>query len=218
MKRRPILYLAFLCVLAVQSPAFGQTVSPDQATMIDSFGRVPNGDLRGRLDLFLAALHNHPRSKGLVYVHGTPPQIAVRTRVVQNHLGFRSFDASRVAFIPGLNVGDVRSDLWIVPFGASEPDPKPEAWIVRELGRAYKAAVTKAMSDLDKEAQKLQDHQSYIINYGTPAEIALREKWIRDSIPFRRYDASRITLVNGGLGPIRTVMWLVPPGAENPTP
>ncbi len=133
-------------------------------------------------------------------------------------MGFRSFDASRVAYISGINVGDVRSDLWIVPVGASEPDIKPEAWIVRELGRAYKAAVTKAMSDLDKEAQKLQDYQSYIINYGTPAEIALREKWIRNAIPFRRYDASRTTLVNGGPGPIRTVMWLVPPGAANPTP
>ena len=111
------IYLLVLIFAVVQPTVFGQTVNPDQATMIDSFGRVPNGDLRGRLDLFLATLANHPKSKGLVYVHGTPAQIAERTRLVQNHLGFRSFDALRVAFIAGRNIGDVRSDLWIVPFG-----------------------------------------------------------------------------------------------------
>ena len=216
--KKQLIYLALLCVLAVPSLAFGQTTSPDQATMLDSFGSVPNGDLRGRLDLFLATLQNQPKSKGLVYVHGTPAQISARTRLVQNHIGFRRFDPSRVAFIPGRNVGAVRLDLWIVPSGAPDPEIKIEAWIFREFGPTTKAATMKTMSDLDKEARKLSDHQSYIINYGTPAQIAQREKWIRAAIPFHSFDALRITLVNGGPGPGRTVIWLVPPGAENPTP
>ena len=74
------------------------------------------------------------------------------------------------------------------------------------------------MVDLDKEARKLSNDQAYVINYGTPAQIAQRETWIRDAIVFRRFDSYRITLVKGGSGPVRTVMWLVPPGAENPTP
>ncbi len=61
--------------------------------------------------------------------------------------------------------------------------------------------------------------QGYIINYGTDREIAKREKQIRNSITFRRYDASRITLVRGGNREvIKTDLWLVPPGAESPTP
>ncbi len=64
--------------------------------------------------------------------------------------------------------------------------------------------------------------QAYIINYGTDREIARREKQIRDAITFLNLDAPRVTLVNGGANPrgkgVWTKVWIVPPGAENPTP
>jgi hypothetical protein len=65
--------------------------------------------------------------------------------------------------------------------------------------------------------------QGYIINYGTDREISRREALIRDHIRLRRFDASRITLVRGGANPrgetgVWTRLWLVPPGANNPTP
>lgn len=210
--------IAFGFVFLMVSFISGQTGTYSTATLIDSIGPTANGDLRGRFDLLLAEVANNPDSKALVYVHGTPAQIVGRTRYYRNQLAFRGFDAKRIVFVSGRNVGDVRTDMWLIPAGAALPELNPEAWIFREIGRAYKAAVTKGMSDLDKEAQQLPDHQSYIINYGTSAQIAQREKWIRDAIVFRRFDSYRITLVNGGPGPVRTVMWLVPPGAENPKP
>ncbi|HEY8561302.1 MAG TPA: hypothetical protein VIL74_13075 [Pyrinomonadaceae bacterium] len=64
--------------------------------------------------------------------------------------------------------------------------------------------------------------QGYIINYGTDREIARREALIRNHINFRKYDASRITFVRGGANPngagVHTRLWLVPPGAQPPTP
>lgn len=64
--------------------------------------------------------------------------------------------------------------------------------------------------------------QGYIINYGTPKEVAAREKQIRDAIKFLRLDASRVTMVNGGPNPngagVWTKVWIVPPGVDNPTP
>ena len=175
--------------------------------------------LRGRGDLLLAEVSNNPDSKAIIYSYGTPAQIAARTRYFKNQIAFRQFDASRIKFISGRNVGDVRTDMWLVPSGAHEPDVKPEAWIFKDIRRANKSAVTTAMSGLDKEVRKLQDHQVYIINYGTSRQIAQRERWIRDGIVFRRFDSYRITLVNGGnSGTLRTVMWLVPPGAANPAP
>jgi hypothetical protein len=64
--------------------------------------------------------------------------------------------------------------------------------------------------------------QGYIINYGTDKEIAAREKIFRDAIAFRKYDVSRITFIRGGANPngegIWTIVWIVPPGAEPPTP
>jgi len=60
----------------------------------------------------------------------------------------------------------------------------------------------------------------YIINYGTPAQIARRERDIKKAIAFRKYDASRVTIVNGGNTNEGTVTkyYVVPAGFENPAP
>ena len=62
--------------------------------------------------------------------------------------------------------------------------------------------------------------QGYIINYGTDKEIAAREKQITKAINFRKYDSSRVTVVNGGANPngagVNTKVFVVPPGAANP--
>lgn len=59
----------------------------------------------------------------------------------------------------------------------------------------------------------------YFINYGTPKEIAKREKQLENFIRFRRFNRARIIFVNGGnIGEFKTVIWIVPPGAELPKP
>lgn len=64
--------------------------------------------------------------------------------------------------------------------------------------------------------------QGYFISYGTDREIARREKQIRDAVTFLNLDAPRLTLVNGGANPrgkgVWTKVWIVPPGADDPTP
>jgi hypothetical protein len=65
--------------------------------------------------------------------------------------------------------------------------------------------------------------QGYIIHYGTNREIASREALFRKHISFRKYEANRITFVRGGANPtgqtgFYTRLWLVPPGADIPTP
>lgn len=64
--------------------------------------------------------------------------------------------------------------------------------------------------------------QGYIINYGTDKEIAARERQITKAINFLKLDPSRVTVVRGGANPngkgVLTRVWIVPPGANNPTP
>lgn len=199
--------------------AFGvgaQVNEPKGAYMLDSFGRVPNGDMRGRLDVLLADLSNQPDARAIIYVHGTAAEIQTRKRLFTNHFAFRRFDVGRIKFVSGLNIGTVRSDFWIVPSGAHEPDVAPEAWIHSEVGRAAKKAFETKVSSFFREGFSRPDHQSYIINYGTPREIKQREKWIANQVSFRKFDRSRITLVNGGPGKVRNVFWFVPPGAKHP--
>jgi PKD-like domain len=62
--------------------------------------------------------------------------------------------------------------------------------------------------------------RGYIINYGTAAQIKNRERQIRKAIAFRKYDASRITMVEGGdTGQgVLTKIYVIPAGFDNPTP
>ena len=69
------------------------------------------------------------------------------------------------------------------------------------------------------ELQNDPSAQGYVINYGPAKQVTAREKLIRNHIAFRKFDASRIVIVNGGEEPeIRTRLFLVPQGADAPTP
>jgi hypothetical protein len=62
--------------------------------------------------------------------------------------------------------------------------------------------------------------QGYIINYGTPKQIAARRAQITKAITFLKLDPSRVTFVDGPPhgAEVETHFYLVPPGATPPTP
>jgi hypothetical protein len=62
--------------------------------------------------------------------------------------------------------------------------------------------------------------QGYIINYGTPKQIASRRAQITKAITFLKLDPSRVTFVDGPPhgAEVETHFYLVPPGATPPTP
>lgn len=217
MKRRlKLLFLLSFVLLAVGFQA--QSGSEDKAELVNSFGAIPNGDFRGRADMLMTTITSREGSRALIVLYGTPAQVEARKRLFQNHFVQRGFPVDRISYKVGGHVSEWRTDLYIIPKGAAPPDIKPEAWIYYEVGRAYKRDIVERFKLFVEEIIERRDHQGSIINYGTAAEIALRERWISDSIRYRGIDPLRLTIVNGGPGPVRTVMWLVPPGAENPKP
>ena len=99
-----------------------------------------------------------------------------------------------------------------------EPQETPKASKFDEFEKATNGNVKMRMDALFIELENNPAAQGYILNYGTDREIAKREKQIRGSINFRRYDASRLTMVRGGYREvIKTDLWLVSLGAEPPT-
>ncbi len=100
-------------------------------------------------------------------------------------------------------------------------DRKPEPSIIDEFGKAANDVIRGKLDVFFLELSNNPTNQGYIINYGTDREIAARERLIRNHIAFRRFDASRITLVNGGASPdgeVKTKLYRIPPGADNPAP
>lgn len=214
-------------IICLGSSVFSQTaeISPGTKALAfktESFGKVTNGYLRSVLDSFLIDIQNrNDGTRGILVNFGSVREIEARKRLVSNHIAFRKFDPSLISFVRGGTVSPLRTDLWIVPKRADPPniEPEPEAYIEAEYGRITKANAVRIFRNFYGELAKNSNLQGYIINYGTNTEIALREKWIAENINFRRFDRSRITLVRcGRKGGLRTVMWIVPPGAANPKP
>lgn len=96
----------------------------------------------------------------------------------------------------------------------------PEARLIDDFGDLRPDDVKARLDALFADLGNNPNDQGYVISYGTDRQIAARERIIRQHIAFRRFDASRITIVRGGdTGEgVRTKLYSVPPGAANPTP
>ena len=96
----------------------------------------------------------------------------------------------------------------------------PEAYKFFEAGKIGNSLLKEKFQSFYAELKKNHAAIGYIINYGTDKEISRREKQIRSAINSREdYDAPRLILINGGNSDKpETVFWIVPPGAEPPTP
>lgn len=102
----------------------GIAPKPD-AVLVDEFGKLPNDDIRGRLDIFFAELSNNPNNQGYIINYGTDKEIAAREKLITNHINFRKFDRSRVTLVNGgaSPDGTVKTKLYRIPPGADNPNP-----------------------------------------------------------------------------------------------
>lgn len=91
-----------------------------------------------------------------------------------------------------------------------------------EYGKLSANKIKERIKNLYVELGNNTNFKGYIINYGTDAEIAAREKQFQKAINFFKYDASRVTIVRGGANPngtgVLTKIWISPPGVDNPQP
>jgi hypothetical protein len=120
---------ALLCAECVkQASETGSVSRPDiPARLIDEFGVLPNDEVRARIDNLFVALGNEPNAQGYIINYGTDREIDRREQLIRNHISLRRYDASRITFVrgganPTGNPG-VYTKLWIVPPGATPPQP-----------------------------------------------------------------------------------------------
>ena len=107
----------------------------------------------------------------------------------------------------------------LVLAGISLAQSGPKAIRFAEFGPMSQKDVKTKVDGLLKEMSKDRSCQGYIITYGSTKAIAARHRQITNSITFLRLDPLRLTFVDGGFEKkVRTVMWIVPAGAEPPTP
>ena len=101
----------------------------------------------------------------------------------------------------------------------SSVDKAPKTKMLIEFGKVSNGEFKSIIDKLFIELQSNPTAQGYILIYGMSKQVAARERLLRNQIVFRSQDGSRITFVRGKAERIiRTQFWIVPDGAESPTP
>lgn len=95
-----------------------------------------------------------------------------------------------------------------------------ESTKIDEFGRLVDNDVKARVQNLYITLNNNPNAIGYIINYGTPREIRNRERQIQKAIDFLGLDPSKVVIINGGdrRNGVETTFWLVPSGADPPTP
>ena len=160
-----------------------------------------------------AVTYNWSVDRGTIEAGQGTPSITVRTS---------SADAGQTVTAT-LNIGGLDpSCTCTTQFTETGPvQGKPEPVLVDEFGKLSNDDIRTRLDNFFADLSNNPGHQGYIINYGTDAQIAARERLITNHINFRKFDRTRITLVRGGAsadGDPRTKLYRIPPGADNPNP
>jgi len=202
---RRILFLTFILFSSV---TFAQAQEQPTARKVDEFGNVTNGDVKRRMLDLQIELANDPSAQAFIINYGTSKEIARSVKQIQLAMSFLKLDRSRVTIVEGGFGGIIKSEFWMVPAGAENPNPKSTATKLDEFGKINSGEMKMRLDGFLIELQNKPDHQAFIITSGSTTEIAKREKAVKNYLLIRKADLSKITFLNIGAGKIiKTELW-----------
>lgn len=76
-----------------------------------------------------------------------------------------------------------------------------------QFGKLTGNEIKARIQNLYVELGNIESGKGYIINYGTDKEIAARERQIRKTIKFFKFDENRVKMVRGGASPRANGVW-----------
>jgi hypothetical protein len=121
------LFFTLLLILLTDQIYFGQ--ENPQAQLIDEFGKACNEEFLAKSDAFLVGLNNDPTATGFIIFYGDKLYEGRNLnyiRAFDSYISIRKFDKTRILILRGENQGEMKTQFWIVPAGASPPKPETE--------------------------------------------------------------------------------------------
>lgn len=222
------MFRAFLLILVVTIAGSFDCVraqTPNQtpqSNKFDEFGLITREDTQVRFEIFWSELKKDPTATGYVVNYGRTGEIARTEHMVKNFIRFLRLDPARFMVVRGGFLKKPKTEFWIVPAGAEAPKLIPAPRILDEFGKLGRAQWKKRLANVEaKFIGNDATAQLVIINYGTDKEIAAAESFIREYLGrcCDRFNQLRVMIVRGGTAKKpRRVFWIVPAGAELPTP
>lgn len=198
-----------LILIMMSSVAFAQNEEKPQAFKVAEFERATNGYVKMQMDNFYTELNNNPSAQGYIINFGTAREIAIRERQIRNAILFRKFDSSRITIVNGGFRGIVKTEFWTVPAGAENPNIESSSKKVDEFERVALEDMSSRLFSFYTRLNESAKYHGFIVNYGSSAQIAIRENQMKKSIAFQKLDASKVTFIRIVTGTkIKTEFWL----------
>ena len=95
----------------------------DTVPPFDTFGPLPNDDVRGRLDNYFVALRNDPTASGYILIDGPDRDYNRLRTLILNHARLRRFPTDRIEIERGdASAGEVFTRLFVIPSGRTKAD------------------------------------------------------------------------------------------------
>ena len=208
--------ILFLILVVMSSVVFAQTEDKPKAIKFGEFETATGGYVKMIMDSFYIELANNLAAQGYIFNYGTDKEIAAREKQIVNAIRFRKFDSSRVTIVKAGFWKTVKTEIWIVPAGAENPQPTSKAEKFDEFGKFNDEDLSLKLDSLFILLDSDPNSVGYVFNFGSEKVISARERRIRNYILMRRLDLSRITFKSAGFSKVsKTAFWIVRPDNKN---
>ncbi len=200
----------------MSSIAVAQTEEKPKAVKYSEFEAATNGYVKMIMDGFYVELGNNPSAQGYIINYGTDNEIAVREKQFRSAIFFRKIDAARITLVRGGFWKTSKSELWVIPSGAENPQPTSNAEKFDEFGKISDGEFKARLDSFYIKLGNNPNSQGFILNYGSAKMVLALEKRISKFITFSRKDLSRVKLKKAGAGNgVKTEFWIIPSDDKN---
>lgn len=225
----------FLILVLMSSAAFAQTEEKPKAYLFDEFGQISQKEVKQRAEKLRKKLQEPASKNGglgayLIFYSGDKQkslrnmEILIRDVLFDNCRDCYGFSGPGIVFVQGGEAKEQKVQFWIVPIGADPPelisDEPPKANKIDEFGEVSDRYFNWSLDNFLEKLRKVKTATGYVLNYGSDEEVSLRINKINKHFGCRDcLTDMRIVIMNGGTREtLRTELWIVPEGAEPPTP
>lgn len=98
----------------------------DTAKLFSEFGKIKQKEVKAKMDEFFADLNANPEATGCVMSYGEPKDVEKYEKMFIEHVKESGFDVSKITFIGAGKRKEAKFQLWVIPKGASYPNPEPQ--------------------------------------------------------------------------------------------
>ncbi|MEQ1921338.1 MAG: hypothetical protein ABL952_02405 [Pyrinomonadaceae bacterium] len=106
------------CNCPTEANGSGSVSAKPEKTLVDTFGKQVDDEVKARVDAFYITLNNNPNAQGYIINYGTAAEIKKRRAQIMKAINFRKYDAGRVTFVDSPGAAGINTKFYLVPAGA----------------------------------------------------------------------------------------------------